>query len=63
MINGYKIANQSGLNKSKTNRGQKQSVVMNNDTRSQAHRQLLSPHYPINAIVQGNGRTSDVPWV
>lgn len=39
MINGDKIANQSGLNKSTTSKGQKQNVVMNNDTSIQVHRQ------------------------
>lgn len=39
-----KIANQSGLNKSKTNREQKENVVMNNDTSGQVYRQCyISP--------------------
>lgn len=62
MIHGNKIANQSGLNKSKTSKGQKQNVVMNNDTRVQIHRQRISLHYLIDVMVESNGRTSNAPW-
>ena len=63
MINGEMIANQSGLNKSKTNKWQKQNIAWIMLLESKFTDNIIPLHFLINALVHCHGRTSDTPWV